>query len=73
MNDLKLFFVVFSYHPDGSRDWHGAAGYIFASDSYRAAEHLAKHYNSVSIKSIQEVEVKEGTVLYGERWRSENI
>lgn len=71
MGDLHLYFVVFAWQNDSfGRDWHAAAGYIFASNQDRIESLLTEKYDKVSIKSIRPVDIPEGTVLYGSRRHS---
>lgn len=67
MNDLKLYFVLFAVLK--KHEYHASAGYIFAYDKDRAVGMLRKKYgDDTRIRSIEELEYEEGTVLYGERW-----
>ena len=67
-NDLKLYFVVFSVHQKDKSQWAAHAGYIFAYDRSRLDALLKRHYGDIVIRTASEVIIKEGTVLYGERW-----
>ena len=67
-NSLNLYFVVFSKHE--GKEWSGYAGYIFAKRKDDIEQLLKIQCNAdVTIRSIESVDVQEGTVLYGERWR----
>lgn len=71
MNDLKLYFVVFSKHEPDKQSYTAYAGYIFAKDENRAAQLMRETYGKLTIiKSVNEINVKEGTILYGERWHT---
>lgn len=63
---LKLYFVLFSVHK--RKEWSAHAGYIFGYDEDSLTGLLEKKYGDVIIRSVKEVDIKEGTVLYGERW-----
>ena len=68
MNNLKLYFVLFAVLEE--HEYHASAGYIFAYDKDRVADMLRKKYSDdTRIRSIEELQYEEGTVLYGERWR----
>ena len=63
MPELNLYFVVYSVHTD-KNEWYGYAAYVFAKDPNGAMNYIVKSYKqNVSIRSIEEVEVKEGTIL----------
>lgn len=67
-NNLNLYFVVFSKHE--GKEWSGYAGYIFAKKKEDIEPLLNINCNAdVTIRSIESVDVQEGTVLYGERWK----
>lgn len=67
-NSLNLYFVVFSKHE--GKEWSGYAGYIFAKKKEDIEPLLNIQCNTdVTIRSIASVDVQEGTILYGERWR----
>lgn len=67
-NSLNLYFVVFSKHE--GKEWSGYAGYIFAKRKEDIEELLKIQCDAdVTIRSIASVDVQEGTILYGERWR----
>lgn len=67
-NSLNLYFVVFSKHE--GKEWSGYAGYIFAKRKDDIKQLLEIQCNAdVTIRSIESVDVQEGTILYGERWR----
>ena len=66
--NLKLYFVMFAVHKD--RDFHASAGYIFAKSETDIQKLLENRYGEVRIRSIEEVPVEEGTILYGERWHT---
>jgi len=67
-NSLNLYFVVFSKHE--GKEWSGYAGYIFAKKKEDIEPLLNIQCNAdVTIRSIESVDVQEGTILYGERWR----
>lgn len=69
MDNLNLYFIAFAWQDDAvSRDWHAAAGYIFAKDAVLVEDLLTEKYGKVSVKSIQPIDIQEGTVLYGSRW-----
>lgn len=72
MQNLNLYFVVFSVHNEEKRTWTGHAGYIFAKDEDSAKACLTKTYSEVNVRTIMEVHIQEGTILYGERWRQVN-
>ena len=55
MDGLNLYFIAFAWQDYAiSRDWHAAAGYIFAKDAVL----------------VEDLLTKKGTVLYGSRWRT---
>ena len=64
--ELKLYFIVFSYHK--TRDWYGAGGYIFAYDEGSIQKLLEEEYGEVRLRSVREISITEGTLLFGERW-----
>lgn len=67
-NSLNLYFVVFSKHE--GKEWSGYAGYIFAKKKEDIESLLSVQCNAdVTIRSIESVDVQEGTILYGERWK----
>lgn len=67
-NSLNLYFVVFSRHE--GKEWSGYAGYIFAKRKEDIEELLKIQCDAdVTIRSIASVDVQEGTILFGERWR----
>lgn len=67
-NSLNLYFVVYSKHE--GKEWSGYAGYIFAKQKDDIEQLLKIQCNAdVTIRSIESVDVQEGTILYGERWR----
>lgn len=67
-NSLNLYFVVFSKHE--GKEWSGYAGYIFAKKKEDIEQLLEIQCNTdVTIRSVESVDVQEGTILYGERWR----
>lgn len=67
-NSLILYFVVFSRHE--GKEWSGYAGYIFAKRKEDIEELLKIQCDAdVTIRSIASVDVQEGTILFGERWR----
>ena len=68
MNDLNLYFVVFSQHKE--KQWEGYCGYIFAKNEESVTDLLNEHLGEVHVRSVQKVEVKEGSILFGERWRT---
>ena len=68
MDDLNVYFVVFSKHE--GRQWTGHAGYIFAKKEEDIKTLLSKRHGEVNVRSVEQVSIEEGTVLYGERWRS---
>lgn len=65
--NLKLYFAILAILKD--HEYYAYAGYVFAYSEDRVADMLKKKYGEETrIRSIQELEYKEGTVLYGERW-----
>ena len=67
-NSLNLYFVVYSKHE--GKEWSGYAGYIFAKKKEDIEPLLNIQCNTdVTIRSIASVDVQEGTILFGERWR----
>ncbi len=67
-NSLNLYFVVYSKHE--GKEWSGYAGYIFAKRKDNIEQLLKIQCDAdVTIRSVESVDVQEGTVLYGERWR----
>ena len=66
MNDLKLYFIMFAVH--GEKQWAAHAGYIFALDEDDIKGLLSERYGDVNVRVVKQIDVKEGTVLYGERW-----
>lgn len=67
-NSLNPYFVVYSKHE--GKEWSGYAGYIFAKKKEDIESLLNIQCNTdVTIRSIESVDVQEGTILYGERWR----
>ena len=68
MVNLNVYFIIFSQHKN--RQWEGYCGYIFAKDEKSIPELLTERLGEVCVRSIQKVDVKEGTVLFGERWRT---
>ena len=65
--DLKLYFALFAILKD--HEYYAYAGYVFAYSEDRVADMLKKKYGEETrIRSIQELEYEEGTVLYGGRW-----
>lgn len=67
MGDLNLYFVVFSVHK--KREYLSCAGYIFAKDKKDIQRLLDAHYGVTVVRSAVKVEIEEGKILYGERWR----
>lgn len=68
MNDLKLYFVVFVVNEN--KQWSGKAGYVFGRDRDSVNATLNEKYGLSIIRSIDEVDVKEGTILYGRSWNA---
>ena len=67
VQNLKLYFAILAILKD--HEFHASAGYVFAYSEDRVADMLKKKYGEETrIRSIQELEYEEGTVLYGERW-----
>ena len=67
-NSLNLYFVVYSKHE--GKEWSGYAGYIFAKQKDDIEQLLKVQCDTdITIRSIESVDVQEGTILYGERWR----
>lgn len=65
--NLKLYFAILAILKD--HEYYAYAGYVFAYSEDRVADMLKKKYGEETrIRSIQELEYEEGTVLYGERW-----
>lgn len=67
MGDLNLYFVVFSVHK--KREYLSCAGYIFAKDEKDIRRLLDAHYGMTLVKMAVKVDITEGKVLYGQRWR----
>ena len=66
MNDLKLYFVMFSIHKEN--EWVASAGYVISDSEEDLKYLLDQKYGEVSIRFVNPVDIKKGTVLYGERW-----
>ncbi len=67
-NSLNLYFVVYSKHE--GKEWSGYAGYIFAKRKDDIEQLLKIQCDAdVTIRSIESIDVQEGTILYGERWK----
>lgn len=63
MPEIKLYFVVYSVHSD-KNDWYGYSAYVFAENENAAMNYIVKNYKqAVSIRSIEEIPYKEGTIL----------
>ena len=68
-NSLNLYFVVYSKHE--GKEWSGYAGYIFAKRKDDIEQLLKIQCDAdVTIRSVESVNVQEGSVLYGRRWIS---
>lgn len=67
-DDLKPYFVTFSVR--GEKEWSVYSGYIFVKEQTSIHDLLTEKYGQVSIRSMIPVKVKEGLILYGERWRT---
>ena len=67
---INLYFVAFSRHK--GKEWVCNSGYIFAKDEESLEALLNKQYGEVRIRSTQKVDIQEGTILYGERWKTIN-
>jgi hypothetical protein len=63
MNDLNLYFVIYSVFCDPN-DWYGHSAYVFAKDMNAAQNYIIKSYKqNVNIRSIEQINVSEGTIL----------
>ena len=68
-NSLNLYFVVYSKHE--GKEWSGYAGYIFAKKKEDIEPLLSIQCDAdVTVCSIESVDIREGSVLYGRRWIS---
>ena len=67
---LNLYSIAFSRHK--GKEWFCYGGYIFAKDEESLEALLNKQYGEVRIRSAQKVDIREGTILYGERWKTLN-
>lgn len=67
---LNLYFVAFSRHE--GKEWIANAGYIFAKNEESIVPLLSKHYGEVNVRYSQKIDIREGTILYGERWKTIN-
>ena len=67
MEDLNLYFIAFSVHKD--REFEACAGYIFAKDEKDIQKLLDAHYGMTFLRMAVKVDITEGKILYGERWR----
>lgn len=68
--NLNVYSVAFSRHKD--KEWFCYDGYIFAKDEESLEALLNKQYGEVRIRYAQKVDIQEGTILYGERWKTIN-
>lgn len=67
-NSLNLYYVVYSKHE--GLEWTCHAGFIFAKKKEDIEFLLSIQYDTdVVVRSIESLDVQEGTILYGERWR----
>ena len=66
MDELNLYFVLFSVHKDKQYSAH--AGYVFARDPSAIQAILYREYGETICRSIEKIEYEEGTILYGQRW-----
>lgn len=68
-NSLNLYFVVYSKHE--GKEWSGYAGYIFAKRKEDIEELLKIQCDAdVTIRSIESIDIQDGSVLCGRRWIS---
>ena len=68
-NSLKLYFVLFSKKEGLQWTCHG--GYIFAKDGKDIGPLLSIRYGTeINVRTIEKIDILEGTVLYGERWKN---
>ena len=68
-NSLKLYFVLFSKKEGLQWTCHG--GYIFAKDRKDIGPLLSIRYGTeINVRTIEKIDILEGTVLYGERWKN---
>lgn len=67
MGDLNLYFIAFSVHKD--KEYEARAGYIFAKDEKDIQRLLDAHYGMTFVRMAVKVDITEGKVLYGQRWR----
>lgn len=67
MGELNLYFVLFSVHKE--REFEACAGYIFAKDEKDIQKLLDAHYGITLMRMAVKVDITEGKVLYGQRWR----
>lgn len=67
MGDLNLYFVAFSVHKD--KEYVTCAGYIFSKDEKDIQRLLNAHYGMTFVRTAVKVDITEGKVLYGQRWR----
>lgn len=68
MGDLKLYFVMFAAKDADEKEWTAHYNYIFARDELTVFNLINEQYDSVHIRSVQQVNVEEGTILYGKSW-----
>lgn len=68
MQNLNLYFVLFSYHDQEKKEWSAHAGYIFEESEEDVRKSLEKAYGLILMQSIVQVDIQKGTILYGERW-----
>ena len=65
MGDLKLYFVMFATKDSDAKEWIAHYCYIFARDELTIFNLLNEKYDSVHVRSVQQVNIEEGTILYG--------
>ena len=67
VDHLHLYFITFAIRRE--KEFTAHAGYIFAYDEESLSKLLNEQYGEVRIRSVHKIDIQEGTVLCGERWK----
>lgn len=67
---LYPYMIFFSHHE--GKEWICHAGCIWAQNKESIESLLKRHYGEVLLRSAEKIDIQEGTILYGERWKTLN-
>lgn len=65
-NYLNAYVVSFS--RKNGKEWFCTAGCIFAKSEDDIPKILTEKYGAVCIRSINKLDISDGTILYGSTW-----